>query len=170
MKKDKDKNTKVSENIENLSKVIEEKKKIPQNIKSKINTKIFENIIFGAIVIVYLGALNIGMKNIPTENYLVDLRVFSMILLVATIVVFEIAYKKDIGDLWLHGIEIMAISIFTAYSIYWYSIFYNTFGSIVVSFILLCLIYYAIKVFIMKRKIIKDYNKSLIDIGEIVKK
>ncbi len=166
----KNEDAKTKENIENLSKVIEEKKKVPKEVKNKINTKIFENMAFGAIIFIYLGALNFGMINIPTENYIIDLKVFSIMLLVATIVTFELAYKKDKGELWIHAIEIMIISIFTAYLIYWYSIFYNNFGSIVISFALFCLVYYAVKAFIMKKKIVRDYNKSLIDIGEIVKK
>lgn len=161
---------KTKENIENLSKVIESKKKIPKEIKDKIISKIFENIIFAIIIIIYLGALNLGMINIPTENYLVDLKVFSITLLIITIILFELAYKKDISSLWMHGIEIMVVAIFTTYSIYMYSIYYNTFGSIIFSFSMLYLIYYAVKLIIMKRKIVKQYNKSLIDIGEIVKK
>ena len=161
---------KTKENIEKLGKVIEEKKQIPKNVKEKINSKRFENIIFVAIILLYLAALNLGMENIPTENYIMDLRVFSISLLVATIVLFELAYKKDIGDLWLHGVEIMFLAIFTLYLIYLYSICYNTFGSILFMVAILCIIYYAVKIFIMRKKIIKQYGKSQIDIGEIVKK
>ncbi len=63
----------------------------------------------------------------------------------------------------------MIIAIFTLYLIYFYSMYYNTFGNIVFSFGAVCFIYYAIKIFVLKRKTIKDYNKKLIDIGEIVK-
>ena len=163
-------NIKAKENIENISIVIEEKKKIPKNIKDKISAKILENIIFSIVVTIYLSGLNLGMSNIPTENYLIDLKVFSMILLISTIILFEIAYKKDKSGLWLHGIEVMVIAVFTIYLIYLYSIYYNSFGSIVFSFAFIYIIYYAIKCFFMKRKIVIDYNKSLIDIGEIVKK
>lgn len=165
MKKENKKN-----NIEKLSKVIEEKKKIPKEIKEKMNSKMFENIIFVAVILVYLGALNLGMANIPTDNYIMDLKVFSMMLLVVTIVTFEIAYKKDKGDIWLHGVEIMLVAIFTMYLIYFYSIFYNSYGSVIFTFSLAYLVYYGIKILIQKRQIIKEYNKSLVDIGEIVKK
>lgn len=161
---------KTRENIDKLSKVIAEKKKIPQNIKDKINAKIFENLLFVAVIIVYLGALNLGMVNIPTENYLVDLKVFGVILLVVTIILIEIAYKKDKGSLWIHSIELMVLSFFTMYLVYFYSIYYNTFGTIIFSFIFICMIYYTIKILVARKRIIKEYNKSLIDIGEIVKK
>ncbi len=161
---------KTKENIDKLSKVIEQKKKIPKEIKDKINAKIFENLLFVAVIIIYLGALNLGMVNIPTENYLFDLKVFGVILLIATIILIEIAYKKDKGSLWIHSIELMVLSFFTMYLVYFYSIYYNTFGTIIFLFILICMIYYAIKILIARKRIIKEYNKSLIDIGEIVKK
>ena len=66
-------------NIEQLEKEIEEKKKLPKNIREKINSKIFENTIILAIIIIYLIALNIGMYNIQTDMYLNDLKVFSII-------------------------------------------------------------------------------------------
>ncbi len=157
-------------NIENLSKVIEEKRKVPKEIKNKINTKRFQNVVIVVILFIYLGALNLGMINIPTENYLMDLKVFSMLLLIGAIILFEVAYRKDKGEIFLYGIEVMVAAVFTEYLIYMYSIFYNTFGSILLSFGVLCLIYYVIKVLVLKRKIIKEYSKSLIDIGEIVKK
>lgn len=163
-------NTKAKENIENLSKVIEEKKKIPKAVKEKINSKRFENIIFAVVILIYLGALNLGMQNIPTDNFLMDLKVFGVILLVGAIILFEVAYKKDISTFWMHGIEVMVMSIFTTYLIYLYSIFYNTFGSIIFMAAFIYFIYYVIKILIMKKNIIKQYNKSLIDIGEIVKK
>ena len=162
-------NIKTNDNIEKLGKVLEEKKKIPKNIKEKINSKRFENIAFGAVIIIYFFALNLGMSNIPTENYLTDLKVFSVFLLIITIFLFEKAYKKDISDCWLHGTEIMACTIFTTYLIHLYSKFYNTFGTIIFSASALCIIYYVIKILIMKKVIIKSYNKSLVDIGDIVK-
>jgi hypothetical protein len=155
--------------LKNFGRVIEEKNKIPKEIKEKIGSQLFQNIIFAVIIFVYLGALNLGMANIPTENYLMDLKVFSFILLAITIIFFELAYNKDKSELWLHGIEIMGVSIFTVYLIYFYSIYYNTFGNILFSFAFVYFLYYAIKIIIMRRKTIKNY-KNLTDIGEIVKK
>ena len=78
--------------------------------------------------------------------------------------------KRTSGEIWLHGVELMIIALFTLYLIYLYSIFYWTYGMIVLSAGLIFLIYFAIKLIIMKRKIVKDYIKSLVDIGEIVRK
>lgn len=64
----------------------------------------------------------------------------------------------------------MIVAIFTIYLIYLYSIFYWTYGNIVLSVGGVFIIYFAVKFLILKRKIKKDYVKSLTDIGEIVKK
>lgn len=82
-------------NIENLEKVIEEKKKIPKEVRDIINSKVFENIAIVAIILIYFTSLYFGMTNIPTDMYLTDLRVFSIILLISTIIIFEYGYKKD---------------------------------------------------------------------------
>ena len=157
-------------NIENFEKFIEEKKKIPKNIKEKINSKAFENIAFAAIIIVYLAALYFGMINIPTDIYITILKTLSIILLITTIITYEIGYKKDNGEVWLHGVEIMIIAIFTLYLIYLYSIYYTTFLALIISASIIYLIYYAIKIVVIQRRIEKEYKNSLTDIGEIVKK
>ena len=110
------------------------------------------------------------MRNIPTENYIMDLKVFGMSLLILTIIIFEFAYKKDKGELWIHGIEIMTIAIFTIYLIYLYSIYYNTFVTVVFTATIIYMIYYGIKILFERRHTIKRYNKSITDIGQIVKK
>ena len=157
-------------NIENFEKLIEEKKKIPKNVKEKINSKAFENIAFAAIIIVYLAALYFGMINIPTDVYITILKILSIILLITTIITYEIGYKKDNGEVWLHGVEIMIIAIFTLYLIYLYSIYYTTFLALIISASIIYLIYYAIKIVVIQRRIEREYNNSLTDIGEIVKK
>ena len=63
----------------------------------------------------------------------------------------------------------MVCTIFTTYLIHLYSKLYNTFGTIIFSASAICIIYYGIKILIMKKVIIKNYNKSLVDIGDIVK-
>ena len=157
-------------NIEKLGQELEEKKKYPKEIKEKINAKIFENMIIAAIITIYLASLNIGMNNIPTDTFIMDLKVFSVMLLIITIFILEYGYKKDNEGIWLHGVEVMIIAIFTLYLVNLYSIYYATFGTLILVVTLLYFAYYLIKIAIIRRRIHKDYNKSLIDIRNIVKK
>lgn len=157
-------------NIENLEKVMEQKKKIPKEVKDKINAKRFENVIAAVIVLIYLAGLSMGMANIPTDTYITDLKVFTVMLLVVTIITFEYGYKKDNGYIWLHGIEVMIMAIFTLYLIYLYSIYYSTYNTLLMSVGVAYLMYYVVKIIITNRRMRKNYSKSLTDIGEIVKK
>ena len=157
-------------NIEKLEKVIEEKKKLPKEIKEKINGKAFKNVAIAAIIIIYFAGLYFGMTNVPTENYMLVLRIVSTILLVFTIILYEAGYRKDNEEIWLHGVEMMAISIFSLYLTYLYSIFFTNYGTLLLVSGIICLIYYAIKIVLIQRKIEKEYNKSLTDIVDIVKK
>lgn len=158
------------DNIEKLTKEVEAKKKIPKEVKEKINSKVFENMIIAAIIMVYLVSLNFGMTNIPTDTYRTDLKVFSILLLIITIMIFEWGYKKDNESIWLHGVEVMALGVITLYLIYLYSMYYSTYGTLILSIGIIYLIYYAIKIVIIQKRIEKEYIKSLNDIGEIIKK
>ena len=157
-------------NIENIEKVIEEKKKLPKEVKEKINGMAFKNIAIAAIIIVYLSSLYFGMTNIPTETYMIILKTISIILLISAIVAFEIGYRKDNGNIWLHGVEITVIGVFSLYLIYLYSIFFSKFGTLIIVSGIVILVYYAIKIIVIQRRIEKEYNKSLTDIKEILKK
>ena len=158
------------DNIEKLTKEVEAKKKIPKEVKEKINSKVFENMIIAAIIMVYLVSLNFGMTNIPTDTYRTDLKVFSILLLIITIMIFEWGYKKDNESIWLHGVEVMVLGVITLYLIYLYSMYYSTYGTLILSIGIVYLIYYAIKIVIIQKRIEKEYIKSLNDIGEIIKK
>ena len=158
------------DNIEKLTKEVEEKKKIPKEVKEKINARVFENMIIAAIIMVYLVSLNFGMTNIPTDTYRTDLKVFSILLLIITIMIFEWGYKKDNESIWLHGVEVMVLGVITLYLIYLYSMYYSTYGTLILSIGIVYLIYYAIKIVIIQKRIEKEYIKSLNDIGEIIKK
>ena len=158
------------DNIEKLTKEVEAKKKIPKEVKEKINSKVFENMIIAAIIMVYLVSLNFGMTNIPTDTYRTDLKVFSILLLIITIMIFEWGYKKDNESIWLHGVEVMILGVITLYLIYLYSMYYSTYGTLILSIGIIYLIYYAIKILIIQKRIEKEYIKSLNDIGEIIKK
>ena len=157
-------------NIEKLEKAIEEKKKLPKEIIKKINAKAFKNVAIVAIIIIYFAVLYFGMTNIPTENYMFILKLIAIVLLIGTILIYEIGYRKDNEEVWLHGVEMMVIAFFSLYLTYLYSIFFANYGTLLLISGIICLIYYAIKIVIIQRAIEKEYNKSLIDIGEIVKK
>lgn len=157
-------------NIEKLEKVVEEQKKIPETVTRRINSKVLINIGIVVAILVYLSALYFGMLNIPTNMYIGALKILSITLLVLTIAIFEYGYRKDNEEIWLHGVEIMIIAIYTLYLIYLYSIYYSKYWILILSAGIIYLVYFAIKIILIQRKLEMEYKKSLTDISEIVKK
>lgn len=171
MKNSKRKEKEKQENIQKMEEVIKNKKKIVNHYTKKIHKKIIENLLYAIIFIIYLYLLYLGSQNIETSIFLTDLKVFSFGLLVLAIILFERSYKKDDGNLSMHGIEILILAIITLFLIYVYSLFISrTFSVIIVSISIVCILYYVIKSIIILYNMKKQYFKSNDDINEIIKK
>ena len=104
-------------NLEKLEEEIKNKKKLPESEKKSIFKKCIINIIILLIILIYLFCLQIGEQNIQTENYITMLKVFSIILIIGTIMMFEISYRLNKNNIILHSIEILILSFFTLFLI-----------------------------------------------------
>lgn len=169
---DKDMKAKMQEEekIEQLEKQIVNKKKLPQEEENKINKKIFENMIIANVLMAFFYLISLGSLNIETQIFITDLKVFSIGLIILTVILFEISYKKENGNLCIHGIECLVIAIFVLFSTYLYTVYIKEFYMYVSIFAYISGIYYAIKSIIIYRKMKKKYIESLSDIDEIIKK
>ena len=110
----------------------------------------------------------LGFKNISKERYIIDLKAFSVFTILATVVVFEKAYKKDSGSIAIYGIESLIISILTLTLSYIYIINVGVFLNIIGIAICSIVAYYLIKsliIFIIEKK---KYRNSLSDVKEII--
>lgn len=161
---------KISENINKLEKEIQNKKRMPKEKQEDINKKIFENILIAIIVMIYFYLINIGSLNIETNVFLTDLKVFSVGIIIFTIILFEYSYKKENSNVCIHGIESLFISIVTLFSIYAYTLFFDKFNLLIALSAFLFAIYYVGKSIIIYKKMRKSYFKNLSDIGDIIKK
>lgn len=158
------------ENLKNLEKEIINKKKLPQEEENKINSKIFENMIIADILMTFFYLISLGSLNIETPIFMMDLKVFSIGLIVLTVIIFEISYKKENGNLCIHGIECLVVAIFMLFSTYLYTMYMKEFYMYVSIFAYIMAIYYAVKSIIIYRKMKKKYIDNLSDIDEIIKK
>lgn len=165
-----DEDKKINENINKLEEEMRKKKSIPKDEMEPINKKIFENILIAIIVMLYFYFINMGSLNIETNVFLVDLKVFSICLIVFTIILFEYSYKKENGNTCIHGIETLLISIVTLLSIYAYTLFFDKFNLLIALSAFSFAIYYVGKSIIIYVKMKKSYFKKLSDIGDIIKK
>ena len=137
---------------------------------SIIYSSVFKNILYAIIVILYFILIIMGYNSIEQNVFITDLKVFSMTLLIATICIFENAYKKDSGKLTVTGIEFLILSICSLLSIRAYMVFNNKFVSLVTSFALLFAIYYVGKAIVGYVNEKKQVRKEVRDTNIINKK
>lgn len=153
--------------IEIIEKQIKEQEKLSKEKISKVYKNIFKNICFSITILLYFILIVCGYNLINQKTFVILLKAISMLLISATIIVFEIAYKKDSGKITVSGIELLIVSICTLFSVRAYIIYNAKFESLLVSFSLLFAIYYigkSIKEYIKEKKKVK---KEVSDINNI---
>ncbi|MCI8482241.1 MAG: MFS transporter [Clostridia bacterium] len=160
----------VDNSIKQIEKERNSKKNLPEIEEQKIHKKVFENLLIANIIIAFLYIVGLGSLNIETPIFLVDLKVFSIGLIIFTIILFEISYKKENGNLCIHGIECFVLAAFMLFSNYLYSMYIKDFQSYVAVFAYMVGVYYVGKSIVVQQKMKKQYAASLSDIDEIIKK
>jgi len=145
----------------------ESKEKNP--IMEKTNTRIFKNIIGAILIILYFVGTYIAYDFIQPEIFERVLQTLTMILLAISIIIFEIAYKKDNGILAISGIEALVIACHALAIPYVTTVFkwdlrwYVTISGYTFA------IYFVFKSIVVYTSGRKEYLNSFSDIAEIVK-
>lgn len=155
--------------VEELGKDIENKKRMSKEYEGKVNKRIFSNIIIAIVILLYLIILILGCKNIEADIFVVDLKVCSIILAMASILIFERSYKNSDGKLCIYGIEALIVAIFTLVSVYIFQIIGGLFTYIMCGAAIIVPIYYLIKSIGIYNKSKAEYINSQSDVKEIVK-
>ena len=161
---------KKQEELEIIEEEIKEQTKIPKEKMNKIYLKVFNNIMFAIIILIYFILINMGYNSIMPNVFVTDLKVFSITCIAITICVFEYAYKKDSGKYAINGIEVLMLSICTLLSIQIYAIYNKKFISAVTSFALLFAVYYVGKSIVIYVKEKRKLKKEIKNIYKTAKK
>lgn len=153
--------------IEKMGEHINKVTEVPENIKKQYRKKLFTNLIFCMIFIIYSTAIIIGKSMLQEEMFLKCYKIASMVTLLIAITLFECAYKRDNGYIALYGIETFVISLVTLFS-------KNIlkFGIpiwVKISALYIC-IYYIIKCLIIYKREKNMYLRKNNDLQEITKK
>ena len=156
--------------IQKIEEEINEKRKMPKEVKESLRKEIFTNIIICACLVAYFLFLFLGSVDKTKAVRVIDLKIFSIIYLATSIILFEIAYKKDSGKIAIHGVEILLVAIMTLFLPYiifeldskYQKIYYFVGEYIAVYYVIKCICIAIIR----KRK----YSKDVSDIKEIIKK
>ena len=160
----------IEKNLTKFEEEIESKKKLPKRKKKKLIGKCRNNIIILFVILIYLILLGIGESNIQTGTYVMILKVLNIILIIGTVIMFEISYKLNKNEIILHSIELLVISFFTLFLIPAYSLYYGNFYKVIILGAILSIVYYLLKCTIIIIKFKREYRKNLIDIKSIIAK
>ncbi|MCI9064167.1 MAG: hypothetical protein HFJ17_06155 [Clostridia bacterium] len=136
--------------------------------RKKVNKDIYENIIIAVAVMLYFIIINFSYFRLDEKYILIGLKSMSMVILLLSIVIFEIAYRKDSGKLAIYGIESLVIAAHTLSIIHVVQIAKLQFTIYILSSSYTFVIYYILKSMIINTIEKRRYLKSLSDIKEIV--
>ncbi len=156
--------------IKKIEKEIDEKTKLPYEIKNKIRSEIFTNITIASVIIVYFIFIILGSIGIIKNLRPIDLNVFSFLFLTIAIVLFEVAYRKSNGSLAIYGIEFLVVAIFTLFMPYIIFELDDSHKKIYLLASVFIAIYYTLKSIYVSIRIKNEYLNSVSDVKEIVKK
>lgn len=156
--------------IEEIEKEIDEKTKLPNEVKDKIKKEVFINIVVAAVIVTYFIFIVLGSIGSIKNVRVIDLNIFSMIFLGIAIVLFEIAYRRDQGNIAIYGIESLVVAIFTLFLPYIIFELDETHKKYYLLASIYIAAYYILKsIYIATRTRVK-YMNSISDVKEIVKK
>lgn len=151
-----------------ISMQIEKAQKMPKDEKKKIYKNVFGNILFGILISIYFISLGWGFVNINTRSFVTDLKVFSVILLGITIILFEYAYNKDSGRAALKGVEMLVVSIVSLVLLYMYILYQDKFVMITSICSCVAIVYYFIRAISVYIKDKISWKKTISDVKEII--
>ena len=157
---------------ENAQTIIEReiaKKKVPKQVSQEILKKIFKNLILAIVVMAYFITCNILYTRLNLDNMELITKAISCVFLIASIILFEFAYKRDSGTLTITAIELLILSIHALFIHHVITIYQLDYQTYILTSSYLFAIYYVLKSIIIYTKARIKYLKSLSDISEIVK-
>ncbi len=148
---------------------IEEKRKLPISVRNVISTKIFQDLVIATIIMAYFCLVNFIYYKFENAKFEEILKYFAIIIIIGTVITFEVSYRKSSINLLIIGMELFLCGVFSLYIPY---LFLHTNSAIRTSAMILpsfLIIYYAIKSLLIFKKKQFEYRNSLSDVKEIVK-
>lgn len=138
-------------------------------IKKPIVKTVLANFICLILILIYLGIFNIQIINFQVIKTNQFINISSIIFLIISITILEIAYRKEKAQIFSIGIEILIFAIMTLLIKYLPKAIGYTIEKYTQTLIFIFVIYYILKCAILYTKMKYDELKNLSDIKEIVK-
>ena len=144
------------------------RKKIPKEIKDKIINLTFFNCIFLVIMSVITLLINISYNKLILYDFRNYIKILQILLCIISIILFEVAYKKDSMKIGFFAIEFTIFSVFILFVPYRYML--KSDMQFLRNALIIFTIYYLLKVGIsticIKNKYLKE---NMSDVKEILK-
>ena len=152
-----------------MEKEIEEKRKITDEVKKKIDSEVFYNFLLAVVIMIYMFFINFGFLNLKIEAFKIYIKILTLILASLTIFFFEFSYRKDNLKYTLTGIELLVCATIVVYIPYIYMRTNKVIKQLVMLVPLYYGVYYSIKNYIIYKREVFKYQNNLSDVKEIVK-
>jgi len=146
--------------VEKIEEEIIDKKKMFEDAKDSIINKVMLNCSIAVLILAYWLLLILGKMYVDKSIVLIESRVATLVIIALTIALFEVAYKRDNGNIALYGIEMMFLAIFTLFIPY---VYYESDNNVRIYLSLVGIgmaIYYSIKSMCIYQLERKRYIKS----------
>lgn len=160
-------NVRVRKNIINDIEKIKKERKLSQEIEKKIFNRAIINGIIGACMLVVVMSFMIIKNSVEKTTAIFIYKISTIVALIITLSIIEIAYKKDSGKLAIISVELLVLSIFVLFSPF---IYMRMSYKIVYAFLGIISLYYALKIIKIYYNEKKQYLMKISDITDIVKK
>ena len=137
-------------------------------MKKSISFNVYKNIVIAIAIMIYFIGINSMYYKLEKNNLFLILKILSIVILFAGIIILEIAYRKDNGKLGINAIEVIALAGHTLSTAHIVGLQKFEFANYILVSSYAFSIYYLFKAVFIYTKERRDYLKSLSDIKEIV--
>ena len=148
----------------------EKNKNVSKEIEKKISKKVFINLVIAIVIMIYFCAMSFVYTNIVHDEIVNVVKIATLVFLALSIVLIELAYKKESKILTMYAFEVLALAIHSLTTVHITKLYDFDFKSYILASSYAFSIYYVLKTIILNTKARKDYLKSLSDIPEIIQK
>lgn len=149
---------------------LKEEKNTYKQLSPEISKKLFINIMLAVCIIAYFTILNYIYAEINQNSILNIVEICSGVLLLISLVLLEISYKRDSGEIAILGIEFLVLAFHSLSIKYVITKYDYQFQFYLLTSSYIFAIYYILKAIVVYTKARNEYLKTLSDIPEIVKK
>lgn len=156
------------DNAELMQKEIENKRKLPEEIKKEIKKNILFNLLIATIIVLYLFSINMLFLNFEKTIFENQMKFFALGLITITVIFFEIAYRKQSKRTCMIGLELLLCSIYSLYVPYIY-LYANVNLKMITTILPIGIaIYYIFKAYIIYKTRKFKHQNNLSDVREIL--